>query len=171
MHFKYCPDCGKLLSGRVLGDEGVVPWCDDCGRPWFDMFPIAAIALVYNDEGEVLLLRQNYISTTFHNLVSGYITPGESAEECIVREIREETGLEVEAPELKLTAWFPKKEMLMVGFFAKAKGGELRLSGEVDAAAWHPWQEVLGMVGTAPWSTSRKLAQLFTDIQNSKADS
>ena len=39
MKFSYCPDCGSKLSSRQLGDEVDVPWCDACGRPWFDMFP------------------------------------------------------------------------------------------------------------------------------------
>ena len=80
MKFTYCPDCGSLLTHRDLGDEVGVPWCDRCDKPWFPVFPVAVIALVYNDAGEVLLLRQNYISSEFCNLVSGYILPGEDAE-------------------------------------------------------------------------------------------
>ena len=53
MKFRYCPDCGALLSGRVLGDEGLVPWCERCGKPWFDMFPSAVIGLVYNCRNDV----------------------------------------------------------------------------------------------------------------------
>lgn len=163
MHFKYCPDCGALLSSRVLGDEGAVPWCDGCSRPWFDMFPVAVIALVYNRRGEVLLLRQNYISTEFHNLVSGYVTPGEDAETCTRREIMEETGQEVEQLELVLTNWFPKKEMMMIGFFARVSDRPLRLSSEVDAAAWHHPSEIASLLSPRPWSTSRILASRFLD--------
>lgn len=94
--FRFCPDCGARLTSRDFGDDHGVPWCDSCCRPWFPLFPSAIIALVYNDRGEVLLLRQNYISTEFHNLVSGYITPGENAEQCARREILEETGLHVD---------------------------------------------------------------------------
>ncbi|MDE6361074.1 MAG: NUDIX domain-containing protein [Muribaculaceae bacterium] len=161
MRFRYCPDCGALLSGRVLGDEGEVPWCDACGKPWFDMFPVAVISLVHNEKGEVLLLRQNYISTEFHNLVSGYVTPGEDAESCAVREIFEETGQEVEQLELVLTNWFARKEMMMIGFFARVRSGELRLSSEVDAAAWHKPEEILSLVSSRPGSTSRILCERF----------
>ena len=119
MKFTYCPDCGALLSGRPLGDEGVVPWCETCGKPWFDMFPTAVIALVHDAAGEVLLLRQSYISTEFCNLVSGYIKPGEDAETTARREILEETGQEVISLEPVCTRWFPKKQMLMIGFFAR----------------------------------------------------
>ena len=161
MHFKFCPDCGRELSGRELGDEGLVPWCDSCDKPWFDVFPSAIIALVYNEHGEVLLLRQSYISTQFCNLVSGYITPGESAEECAVREIFEETGLVVNRLELKLTSWFDRKEMMMIGFFARVDNGELKLSGEVDSASWHHKDEILSLVSTRPGSASRLLCERF----------
>lgn len=161
MRFRYCPDCGSLLSGRVLGDEGEVPWCTRCDKPWFDMFPVAVIALVYNEKSQVLLLRQDYISTEFHNLVSGYVTPGEDAETCAIREIKEETGLEVEELRLVLTNWFPKKGILMVGFFAKVKDAPLVLSDEVDSASWHRPEEIAALLSPRPWSTSRILAERF----------
>lgn len=161
MHFKYCPDCGQKLNERELGDEGMVPWCEQCDKPWFDMFPVATISLVYNESNDVLLLRQNYISTQFHNLVSGYITPGESAEECAVREIMEETGQKVEELELVMTNWFAKKDMLMIGFFAKVHKSPLRLSVEVDSARWYNAEETLNLVSSRPGSTSRLLCEGF----------
>ena len=69
MRFVHCPDCGALLTHRDLGDEKAVPWCETCDKPWFDMFPVAVISLVYGHDGRVLLLRQNYISTGYRNLV------------------------------------------------------------------------------------------------------
>lgn len=161
MRFQHCPDCGSLLSHRDLGDEKDVPWCDCCSKPWFDMFPSAVIVLVYNDRGEVLLLRQDYISTHFCNLVSGYIVPGENAETCAVREVFEETGLSVDRLELQLTSWFAKKEMMMIGFFAHVSQTDLALSSEVNSAAWHPAGEILGLLSTLPGSTSRLLASRF----------
>lgn len=161
MKFRYCPDCGAQLNGRVLGDEGLVPWCDQCNKPWFDMFPVATISLVYDHQGKVLLLRQDYISTSFRNLVSGYITPGESAEECAVREILEETGQKVEQLDLKLTHWFAKKDMMMIGFFAKVDRQPLRLSSEVNDAGWYTIDEALEMVSDRPGSAARRLCELF----------
>lgn len=163
MHFKFCPDCGARLSSRVLGDEGEVPWCDACDKPLFDVFPVAIIALVYNEKGEVLLLRQNYISTDFHNLISGYVVPGEDAESCAVREIFEETGQKVEHLELVLTNWFAKKEMMMIGFFARVDSRELKLSEEVDSAGWHRPEEILPLVSNRPGSTSRILCERYLE--------
>lgn len=161
MNFTYCPDCGARLSHRNLGDEIDVPWCDACSKPWFPLFPSAIIALVYNDRGEVLLLRQNYISTVFCNLVSGYIVPGEDAETCACREILEETGLHVDRLELVLTNWFEKKQMMMIGFFTHVSDNDLHLSSEVDSAQWYPAADILDKLSTNPGSTSRILAIRF----------
>lgn len=161
MKFTYCPDCGAPLSRRDLGDDAGVPWCDRCSCPWFPVFPTAIIALVHNDRGEVLLLRQDYISTEFRNLVSGYMTPGENAEHCARREILEETGLHVDRLELVLTSWFEKKQMLMIGFFAHVSETALRLSSEVDGAEWCEARCVTDFLSTRPGSTSRLLAERF----------
>lgn len=161
MKFTYCSDCGSLLSARSLGDEGMVPWCEKCGKPWFDMFPVAIIALVHDGEGNVLLLRQNYISTQYHNLVSGYVTPGETAEKTAVREIFEETGQKVSDLKLVCTNWYERKQMLMVGFFARVERLPLNLSCEVDSACWVPASEVPSLVHPTPSSTSRLLSLEF----------
>ena len=46
MRHTFCPDCGQRLTARALGDEGLVPWCDGCQRPWFDSFSTCIIAAV-----------------------------------------------------------------------------------------------------------------------------
>lgn len=163
MKFTYCPDCGKMLDLRDLGDELGVPWCDNCSKPWFPIFPSAIIALVYNDRGEVLLLKQNYISTQFCNLVSGYIQPGEDAESCASREILEETGLHVDDLQLVLTSWFAKKEMMMIGFFAHVSETSFKLSKEVDDAFWCDINDALSYLSTRPGSASRLLTEKFIE--------
>lgn len=161
MKFIYCPDCGSKLTAKDLGDEGAVPWCDKCDKPWFPMFPSAIIALVYNENNDILLLRQGYISHEFCNLVSGYIKPGESAEATAVREILEETGQVVEELTPAFSNWFAKKEMMMLGYFARVKAKPIQLSTEVDSAQWVAPAEALKMVHPTPASTSRLLVQAF----------
>lgn len=146
MTFQYCPDCGSKLIKKEIGDEGMVPFCETCNKPLFDLFPTCIIALVVNEEGEAALLEQGYLSTQYRTLVSGYMKPGESAEETAVREIEEEIGLKTETLEFAKTFWFARKQMLMIGFFAHVKKQELRLSCEVDRAQWVPLKEALGLV-------------------------
>lgn len=146
MHFTYCPDCGSKLTDREIGDEGMVPFCEDCNKPLFDMFSTCIIALVVNEYGEAALLRQGYISNQYYNLVSGYMKPGENAELTAEREIAEEIGVKIDSLKFAGTYWFGKKDMLMIGFIAKAGKTELVLSKEVDRAKWVPAEMAITMV-------------------------
>ncbi|MBD5129687.1 MAG: NUDIX domain-containing protein [Ruminococcaceae bacterium] len=146
MRFKYCPDCGEKLIMKPIGDEGDVPFCERCSRPWFDMFSSAVIVLVVNEYGEVVLLQQDYMSAEYRVLVSGYIKPGESAEDTARREVAEEIGVELTENRLVGTYWFEKKGMMMIGFIAHAKKAELKLSGEVDSAEWVAAEEAINLV-------------------------
>ena len=161
MRFKYCPDCGARLSEREIGDEGVVPYCESCEKPWFPLFSTCVIVLITTVSGdEVLLLRQNYISTRYFNLVSGYMKPGETAEETVIREVKEEVGLDVLTVEATGSYWFEKKDMLMLGFIGRVEKAPVKLSSEVDRAEWFPAGEAPGLVHPAG-SISHTLAEEF----------
>ena len=163
MRFKYCPDCGALLTSRDLGDDKDVPWCADCDKPWFDMFSTCIIALVHDGHGNVLVQRQAYTSTQYGNLVSGYMTPGETAEDCARREIHEETGLTVKRLDTVRSYWFARKGLLMLGFIAEVEREPLHLSQEVDDAQWYPAEEALMQVHQTPGSTSNALCRYFIE--------
>lgn len=153
MHFIYCPHCGTKLIGKEIGDEGVIPYCDNCKVPLWDMFTTSIIATVVNECGEVALLRQDYVSTTSFVCVAGIMKPGESAEETVIREIKEEIGQDVE--ELQYIRSFPylKKEMLMLGYKASVKKKEFKLSCEVDSVEWVKYEDALSKLreGSIAW--------------------
>lgn len=139
MRYTYCPHCGQHLGEKELGDEGSVPWCGRCKRPVWEAFTTAVIAAVVNEDNEVALLRQGYISADTYVCVSGIMKPGESAEDAMVREIGEELGLAVK--ELTYMGSWPHKngDMLMLGFCAVAEKRAFTLSREVDDARWVPF--------------------------------
>ena len=120
----------------------MVPFCTSCNKYWFDSFESVMITLVYNEYGEIVLCRQGYLSDKYTSFTSGYMVPGESAEETAVREVKEELGLEIQALEYAGTYWFAKREQLMHGFLAFAPKAELHLSDEIDSAEWTPAEEV-----------------------------
>lgn len=146
MKFAYCPHCGTKTDQKEIGDEGLIPFCTECNIPLWDMFTTCIIAAVVNEEGEVALLRQNYLSAATYVCVSGIMKIGESAEETVVREIKEEIGLDV--IDLKFMKSYPyeKKEMLMLGFKAVAKKAEFKLSQEVDAVRWFKFEDALAEI-------------------------
>lgn len=141
MRFTYCPHCGTKLTPRPIGDEGLVPYCDTCEKPLFDMFSTCIIVMVVNECEEVALLKQGYLSSQYRVLVSGYMKPGESAEDCTRREVLEELGIELEELRIVGTDWFARRDQLMVGFVGRARKQAFKLSEEVDSAAWVPVEQ------------------------------
>lgn len=141
MKFIHCPQCGEKLVKREIGDEGLVPFCESCKRPWFDMPYACTITLVINEFDEVALIRQDYVSDHHYICVAGYIKCGESAEETAAREVKEELGLEPETIRYTRSYYFEKNDMLMLAFEAHVKKGDFRLSKEVDGAAWLTFEE------------------------------
>ncbi|MBQ8201012.1 MAG: NUDIX domain-containing protein [Clostridia bacterium] len=142
MHYTHCPACGQLLTARPLGDEGLVPWCDGCSRPWFDSFSTCIIAAVMNTSNEVLLQRESR-RPEMEVLVAGYIKPGESAEAAASREIAEETGLTVTS--LRYMGSWPHGggDRLMLGFAAQAEGRANTDSSEIISARWTTLDEAV----------------------------
>ncbi|WP_290086517.1 NUDIX domain-containing protein, partial [Muribaculum intestinale] len=109
MHYKYCPECGKKLIDKQAGDDGTVPYCTDCQRYWFDSFASCVIVMVVNEFHEIAMLHQSYISDEHETFVAGFMTPGETAEQAAVREVKEELGLDIKSLEYAGTHWFDKR--------------------------------------------------------------
>lgn len=146
MRYTYCPDCGEKLIGKAAGDEGLVPYCEKCSKYWFDSFASCVIILVANDEGEIALLSQGYLSHQYMSFVSGYITPGETAEECALREVKEELGIELDRLDYAGTYWFSPREQLMHGFIGYTNKQDFKLSCEVDKAIWVKDDSILDLI-------------------------
>lgn len=161
MHFIHCPHCGEKLIQKEIGDEGLVPYCESCAMPFWDMFSTSVICAVVNEQNEVALLRQNYVSVTNYVCVAGIMKMGENAEDTVVREVREELGVDVESVRYIRSYAYEKKEMLMLGFCAAAKKKAFKLSGEVDMAEWVPLGEALGKLreGSIAWQLVNEVIQ------------
>ena len=145
MHFTFCPHCGARLGSVPFGDDGRVPWCKACHKPFFDIFPVVAITMVVNEEEEVALLKPKYMSEQYYNFVSGYVQPGEAAELCAAREVQEEIGLQARDVHFVCSHWESEQQMLLLGFVARATKGSFTLSEEINAAKWVPVAQALDL--------------------------
>ena len=136
MRFTYCPDCGSLLTPKLIGDEGAVPFCGKCSRPFFEIFSTCVLSVIITPQGEIALIRQSYGQQESFVGVAGYMKCGETAEEAAVREITEETGIVPARAEFQFSAWHAKKDQLMLCFLAFAEKSAFTLSDEVREAEW-----------------------------------
>lgn len=159
MRFTYCPHCGTKLIRKEIGDEGMIPFCEKCSIPLWDMFTTCIIAAVVNECGEIALLRQNYVSATKYVCVAGIMQIGESAEETVIREVKEETGQDVEELEFISSYPYEKKEMLMLGYRAVVKKQSFKLSAEVDSAEWVKYEDALALLrkGSIAWQLVKRV--------------
>ena len=95
MKYTFCPHCGNKLIKKEIGDEGLILFCERCSVPLWDSFTTCIITAVVNEENEVALIKQSYVSTANYVCVAGVMKLGESAEETVIREVKEEIGLDV----------------------------------------------------------------------------
>jgi NAD+ diphosphatase len=142
MNFNYCPECGEKLSERDFGEEGFVKFCDTCDRPYYDSPASCILVLIINENKQILLLKQNYISQTHWGVVSGYVQNGETIEETVIREVQEETGQQVEKMQYVESYYFKPKELIMTGFIAFVNRKPFSNSAEVDDLMWCEIDEV-----------------------------
>lgn len=159
--FKYCPQCGEKLIPKEIGDEGQIPFCEVCRRPFWDMFTTSIICAVINEYNEIALIRQSYVSQTKYVCVAGIMKPNETAEETAVREIKEEIGLDVKKLEYIRSYFYDKKSMLMLGFKATVKKAKFVLSGEVDSAEWFTLDNALDKLreGGIAWALVKEILE------------
>lgn len=93
--FKYCPKCG---SNHFVENNEKSKRCDDCGFIYYFNPSSATVAVILNDKKELLVAtRKNDPAKGSLDLPGGFVDMYESAEEAVIREIKEETGVEVES--------------------------------------------------------------------------
>ncbi len=161
MKFTYCPHCGQKLVPREIGDEGLVPYCENCAVPLFDMPYACTITVAVNECGEAALIRQSYVTAASYVCIAGYIKSGENAEQTAAREVAEEIGLTPEWVHPLGSWYFARKDMLMLGFGARVHKADFALSGEVDSAMWFPLRDALAQVPVN--SIAQALIQAYID--------
>lgn len=138
MEFKFCPQCGEKLCPKACGDEGDVPFCESCSRPFFAFsYPCVICLCVTQDDSEIALIKQSYVSEHYV-CVAGYVKQGETPEETAVREVKEEIGLEAVSCRYVNSYYYAKRDNLMLGYVCKVKKDSLVTSCEVDSAEWLP---------------------------------
>lgn len=142
MQFFYCPECGRKLEPKQIGDEGMVPYCDECGRPFFSFSYPCVICLAVNEEGKVALIKQSY-GKDIYVLVAGFIKPDEDAETAAIREIEEEIGQRATDITYVGSYTHPKRDNLMLGYTCRVSKHAFELSGEVKSAKWFTVAEAL----------------------------
>jgi NAD+ diphosphatase len=132
-NFTYCGRCGRETS-YMKNERAKV--CDECGLINYPRISPAIIVAVVRD-GKILLAQGTRFRLPFYSVLAGFVEPAENLEECIIREIREEVGIEIENIRYFSSQPWPFPDSLMIAFFADHKSGEIVIDpSELIDAGW-----------------------------------
>jgi len=140
---RHCAVCG---APSLMADAGHMRRCTDaaCNATHFPRTDPAVIMLV-TDGTRCLLGQQPTWPSGMHSTLAGFVEPGESLEEAVAREVREETGVAVTDIVYHSSQPWPFPSSLMLGFTARAVTHELALAGsELEHAAWYERDWIVG---------------------------
>jgi NAD+ diphosphatase len=136
---RFCPVCGGPL---LVADGGFSRTCPACGAQHFPRTDPAVIMLVEHD-GYALLGRQAGWPKGQYSVLAGFVGPGESVEEAVIREVKEESGITIHEPHFVGSQPWPFPLSVMLGFEARAEGGEPSpRDGELEDVRWFSRDEV-----------------------------
>jgi len=130
---KYCVECGGLMAPA---EAGAKRHCTMCGAHAYPTVSPSIIVLVER-EGRCLLAKRAGNTTNRYSCVAGYVEPGESIEEAVIREVQEEVGVTVGSVRYHSSQPWPFPATLMIGCTAQATTEDIEVDGaEIGEAHW-----------------------------------
>ena len=153
---RYCGACGAPTRE---GDRGRAFECTSCSHLMFPKISPAVIVQVTRP-GLILLGRSSRHPPGFYSVLAGFVDPGESLEEAVAREVKEESGVALKNIRYFGSQAWPFPDSLMVGFTAEYAGGELVAEDdEIDEVGWFPATDMPPV--PPPYSIARTLIDDF----------
>ncbi len=150
--------CGRCGARNVQVPRERCMRCPDCGLDSYARISPSMIVLVTRGD-EVLLARSPRFVQGIYSTLAGFVEPGESAEECVAREVREEVGIEVGNLQYLGSQGWPFPHSLMLGFHAEYLSGDIvPQPDEIEDARWFHIDNL------PPLPMSRSIARYLIDM-------
>lgn len=158
--------CGRCGSKTYTKDNERAKACHECKLMNFPRLSPAVIMAV--EKGDKLLLaRSAHFPTGLYSVLAGFVEPGETIEECVVREVREEVGITVGEVRYVASQPWPFPNSLMLGFSAEYLDGEIQPDPvEIAEAGWFSADALPSIPGRI--SIARRLIDRFVEKQTGK---
>ncbi len=136
---RFCANCG---ARTVVEEAGYARRCNRCGAQHFPRTDPVVIMTVEH-ERRLLLGRRAVAPPGRYSVLAGFVSPGESAEEAVIREVLEESGIAARDPRFVASQPWPFPSSLMLGFDAQSDGGVPHAhDGELEHVGWFALSEV-----------------------------
>jgi len=143
----HCPRCGAVTD---LVQAGHAARCPVDGSEHFPRVDPAVIMLVRDDGDRCLLARNRAWPPGQVSILAGFVEPGESLEQALIREVREETGLRISQTRYVGSQPWPMPRSLMLGFVARAPGEQEIVvdEEEIAEARWFTREQLQAAVSS-----------------------
>lgn len=153
---QFCGACGAKTRQRSHERSKE---CPECSQLFFPKISPAIIVVIEKDD-RILMARSPHFPEGIYGLIAGFVEPGESIEEAVVREVYEEVGIFIKDIEYFGSQPWPYPDSLMIGFTANHASGEIRIDNvEIEDAGWFTWDKMPSVPGTN--SISGQLVQHY----------
>ncbi|MGY4526691.1 NAD(+) diphosphatase [Pseudomonas sp. UBA4617] len=152
---RFCGSCGQAMT-QIRWERAM--YCQPCDLRSYPRISPSMIVLVTRGD-EILLARSPRFVTGVYSTLAGFAEPGESAEDCLVREVREEVAVEVKNIQYVGSQCWPFPHSMMLGFHAEYAGGDIVMQpDEIEDARWFSVHDL------PPLPAGRSIARYLIDL-------
>ena len=151
---QFCGCCGERTQ---FSDVEPAKVCMACKALFFPQISPAVLALIWRDD-EILLGRSPHFLPGVYSILAGFVEPGETIEQCLVREVREEVNITIKNIQYFSSQAWPFPNMLMIGFVSEYDSGEIQVNAdELEDAQWFSIRDLPTLPN--PLSLSRRMIE------------
>lgn len=131
---KFCGVCGAPMAFHT----DISKRCTNCGKEVWPNIAVAIIVAITKGNDDILLVQSHNFRGDYMGLVAGFVETGETLEDCVKRETKEETGINIRNIKYAGSQAWPYPSGLMVGFTAEYESGELNIQrSELRKGGWY----------------------------------
>jgi NAD+ diphosphatase len=143
---QFCGRCGNLTEHAAAHFERKCMVCQLAFYPRIS--PSVIVAIQRNDE--LLMARSPHFPQGVFGLIAGFVEAGESVEEAIHREVKEEVGIQISNLQYITSQSWPFPDSLMLGFVANYTSGDIVINhDEIESAGWYRYDQLPGRPSTS----------------------
>tara|TARA_R110000868_G_C10922456_1_gene765790 strand:- start:13 stop:840 length:828 start_codon:yes stop_codon:yes gene_type:complete len=152
---RFCGSCGGTML-HVSGQRAM--HCQRCELQHYPRLSPSMIVLVTRGD-EILLARSPRFVSGIYSTLAGFVEAGESVEQCVAREVREEVGVEIHNVQYLSSQGWPFPHSLMLGFHAVYASGDIVMQvDEIEDARWFSVHDL------PPLPAARSIARYLIDV-------
>lgn len=136
---QFCGKCGTAMKMRKTELANICPACDFVSFP--RLSPAVIMSVIKGDQ--ILLARAPRFPTGMFSTLAGFVEPGETLEEAVIREVHEEVNIRVSNIRYIASQPWPFPHSIMIGFSASYVEGEIKVDNEeLEDAGWFSVEEL-----------------------------